>query len=76
MLVGHDGKGIGSGWYLQEVVVSVASKEEIYCFSCRKWLDTKEDDGLIERELFPVERKKSVLSNSLAVEKSWYILIS
>ena len=45
--IGHDGKGSGSGWFLDSVEVEddgVADSAQL--FSCFRWLDAKEDDGL------------------------------
>ncbi|CAL1540467.1 unnamed protein product [Lymnaea stagnalis] len=52
--IGHDGTGAGSGWYLDKVVVIPREDKDKYgevTFNCNRWLDTKEDDGLIEREI-------------------------
>ena len=47
--IGHDNKGIGPGWHLKEV--SVISNGKKFLFPCGRWLDRKEDDGKIERDL-------------------------
>ncbi|GFN87702.1 hypothetical protein PoB_001420800 [Plakobranchus ocellatus] len=50
--VGHDGSGVGPGWFLDYVTVfSPASGIEQY-FPCNKWLATDEGDGLICRTLY------------------------
>nr|KAI8760088.1 lipoxygenase homology domain-containing protein 1-like [Biomphalaria glabrata] len=50
--IGHDGKGIGSGWFLDKVVVIPKDdKQGEVTFNCNRWLDTSQDDGLIEREI-------------------------
>ena len=51
--IGHDGKGLGAGWYLDEVTVAVPSHGQLIVFPCHRWLAEDEDDGLIERELHP-----------------------
>ena len=51
--IGHDGKGFGAGWYLDEVTVEVPSHGELMVFPCHRWLAEDEDDGKIERELYP-----------------------
>ena len=51
-MIGHDGAGIGAGWYLDSVLVDVPSHGQHLKFACNRWLATDEDDGLIERELF------------------------
>lgn len=67
--IGHDGKGFGSGWYLDEVKVDIASHGQIIVFPCHRWLAEDEDDGLIERELYPgqqnmTEQSKTKLSST------------
>ena len=54
--IGHDGKGFGAGWYLDEVTVEVPSRGEIMVFPCHRWLAEDEDDGKIERELYPSQK--------------------
>lgn len=50
--IGHDGANIGSGWFLDNVVVRDETfRNKEYKFQCGRWLDKSEDDGLIEREL-------------------------
>ncbi|XP_052772283.1 uncharacterized protein LOC128211482 [Mya arenaria] len=50
--IGHDGKGIGAGWYLDKVVVSqIGEKKYNQEFVCQRWLAVDMDDGLIEREI-------------------------
>ena len=64
-MIGHDGAGIGSGWYIDSVTVDIESLGKHLVFPCHKWLATDEDDGKIERELFPVEER--------AVDKSTFL---
>ncbi|CAB4019689.1 lipoxygenase homology domain-containing 1-like, partial [Paramuricea clavata] len=54
--IGHDGKGFGAGWYLDEVTVEVPSRGEIMVFPCHRWLAEDEDDGKIERELYSSQK--------------------
>jgi hypothetical protein len=51
--IGHDGTGFGSGWFLDNVVVTNEKMGTKWVFNCNKWLDKGEDDGLIVRELLP-----------------------
>ncbi len=60
--IGHDGKNPGSGWFLDEVRIDVPSKGENYIFACHRWLDTKEEDGLLEVELEPTDYRKGSAS--------------
>ena len=49
ILIGHDGSGAGSAWYLEEVRISVPTRGENYLFLARRWLD--DDKGGREVEL-------------------------
>lgn len=52
VIIGHDGEGIGSGWFLEKIVIKEHPDEsKKYVFRCDRWLDEGEDDGLVEREL-------------------------
>ena len=51
--IGHDGAGLGSGWFLDKVYVTHPLSKVQRTFLCGRWLDKGEDDGLIERELVP-----------------------
>lgn len=57
LTVRHDGKGLGSGWYLESIDVQPASadKDDAWKvhFPCHRWLDEYEGDGRLEQELFP-----------------------
>ncbi|KAJ8017682.1 Lipoxygenase-likey domain-containing protein 1 [Holothuria leucospilota] len=55
--IGHDNKGGFAGWMLDKVEIDAPSLGKRWCFPCGRWLDKKEDDGQIERELFPVESR-------------------
>ncbi|XP_006891751.1 PREDICTED: lipoxygenase homology domain-containing protein 1 isoform X2 [Elephantulus edwardii] len=51
----HDGKGGGSGWYLERVLVREEGQPESdnVEFPCLRWLDKDKDDGQLVRELLP-----------------------
>jgi hypothetical protein len=52
IVIGHNSKGHGAGWFLDKVVVKVKGGDGgRFVFPCFRWLDTGEDDGKIEREL-------------------------
>lgn len=53
--IGHDNAGGGAAWYLDNVVIDCPSLGSTWVFPCKRWLSEKEDDGQIERELFPQE---------------------
>jgi len=40
--IGHDGKGAGSGWFLDGVEIDVPSKGVRYMFTVHRWLDKNE----------------------------------
>ncbi|XP_054895001.1 lipoxygenase homology domain-containing protein 1 [Poeciliopsis prolifica] len=50
--IGHDNDGVSAGWYCEKVVVFCPFTGIEQTFPCGKWLDEKEGDGLIERELY------------------------
>ncbi|XP_037833937.1 lipoxygenase homology domain-containing protein 1-like [Kryptolebias marmoratus] len=50
--VGHDNDGVSAGWFCEKVVVYCPFTGIEQTFPCSKWLDEKEGDGLIERELY------------------------
>lgn len=58
VIVGHDARGPGVGWYLDEINVNVPSRDDEIVFSCHCWLAEDKDDGRLEREL------SSTLGNS------------
>ena len=53
--IGHDGKGIGSGWHLDKVVIDAPKLGKKWVFPCGRWLDENEGDCKIECELEPIE---------------------
>lgn len=58
LTVGHDGSGFGSGWFLDNIVVSIEGGKE-WVFNCGRWLDKGEDDRQIVRDLVPVSDGKA-----------------
>ena len=61
-MIGHDGKGLGAGWFLDSIVLDVPSQGQQMKFSCNRWLAEDEDDGLIERELYASEENELTTS--------------
>jgi len=53
--IGHDDSGWGSGWFLDKVVIESSALGKKWEFLCGRWLDEDEDDGALERELFPTD---------------------
>ena len=55
--IGHDNKGITSGWHLDKVEVRRLQEDgetsTTYTFPCKRWLAKDEDDGSVVRELIP-----------------------
>jgi hypothetical protein len=56
--IGHDGVGEGSGWHCQEVKIET-STGRCFVFPCNAWLDSRQGDGLTERELTCKESRVS-----------------
>lgn len=57
--VRHDGSGFGSGWFLDNIVVTNLKSGKEWVFNCGRWLDKGEDDGQIERYLVPTNAPPS-----------------
>nr|XP_047907421.1 lipoxygenase homology domain-containing protein 1 isoform X2 [Anser cygnoides] len=53
--IGHDNKGNSTGWFLEWVEIDAPSLGQCLKFPCGRWLDKSEDDGAIERIIFPAE---------------------
>ena len=52
IIIGHDGKNPGAGWFLDKVTVKQEGTPKYdQPFECKRWLATDEDDGKIVREL-------------------------
>ena len=63
VVVGHDGAGAGSGWFLDKIIIKAHPEaSEKYVFPCGRWLDEGEDDGKIERSLKVKEGTMLILS--------------
>lgn len=57
--ISHDNKGGAAGWFLDNVTVDIPSRGEHVVFPCHRWLADDEDDGKIERELYPGQQTQS-----------------
>ena len=57
--IGHDSAGPGAGWFLDKVVINNSVE-----FQCNRWLDKKEDDGRIVRELFTADQAQMLHTTS------------
>ncbi|XP_074659812.1 lipoxygenase homology domain-containing protein 1-like [Tubulanus polymorphus] len=53
--IGHDDYGGGADWFLDKVEIDCPALGKKWVFPCGRWLGRGEDDGLLERELFPQE---------------------
>ena len=51
ILIGHDRKELGSGWYLDNVVLNDLKENVSYKFKCERWLSSRDGDGKTAREL-------------------------
>ena len=49
--IGHDNSGIGPGWFLDKILITNPASEKQWFFICGRWLDLKEEDGQIAREI-------------------------
>jgi len=47
--------GNSNGWFLEWVEIDAPSLGQCLKFPCGRWLDKSEDDGAIERFIFPAE---------------------
>lgn len=55
IIIRHDGKGHGAGWFLDKIFVNEVDEEDVgnmYLFPCDRWFDDHEFDRKVERELF------------------------
>ena len=50
--IGHDGKAVGSGWFLDKVVIKPSDSSSATTFLCNRWLAADEGDGPVQ-ELLP-----------------------
>ncbi|XP_040289065.1 oxygen-regulated protein 1 [Bufo bufo] len=50
--IGHDGKGLGNGWFLEKVEIVTEFTNEKALFSCNRWLAEDEDDGRTVIQLY------------------------
>ena len=55
IILSHDGKGVGSGWYVEELEVYDPEGGIKYKFSLRRWLDTNEGDKQLFVEAYPTQ---------------------
>ena len=54
VVIGHDGRGHGAGWFLDRVVIRRTEGPDsstLHVFPCNRWFDDHEDDFKTEREL-------------------------
>jgi hypothetical protein len=57
--IGHNGRGFGSAWFLDKVFIINDKTEKKWVFPCNRWFAKNEDDGKIERTLFPSEGEQT-----------------
>ena len=78
-MIGHDGKGLGAGWFLDSIILDVPSQGQQMKFACNRWLAEDEDDGLIERELYASEENElttSKISRQIGLHYLNYVLLA
>ncbi len=49
----HDNAGLNAGWFLHRVVINDEVLGREWIFDCDRWLAVDEDDGDIDRVLYP-----------------------
>ena len=54
--IGHDNKGMASGWHLKEVTIKSEADGRQWLCECNQWFAKDEADKRIERELVAVEQ--------------------
>ena len=54
--VEHNNKGLGAGWMLDKIVITNTTSQEVTTFPCNQWLDKKQGDNKICRDLFPLQK--------------------
>ncbi|CAF4587849.1 unnamed protein product [Rotaria sp. Silwood1] len=69
IIIGHNAKNLGSGWFLDWIEIDIPMRGELYRFVCNRWLDTNEGDGKIELDLTPSDiiKKRSVIPYEVTV---------
>jgi hypothetical protein len=55
ILIGHDGHGLGAGWYLQSVKIEIAALGKCYQFDAERWLEDGKHDNKLEIEVTALE---------------------
>jgi hypothetical protein len=54
--IGHNNKGIGSGWYLTKVIVDDTLINKVYEFVCDRWL--AEDEGIFYDQIYIINKRR------------------
>ncbi|CAF2908011.1 unnamed protein product [Rotaria sp. Silwood2] len=69
ILIGHNGKNPGAGWFLDWIEIDVPVRQELYRFVCHRWLDKQEGDGKIELDLTPSDiiKKPSLIPYEITI---------
>ena len=49
--IGHNGRGVGSGWFVDKIEITAAALGKKYTFVASRWLATNEGDGKLECEV-------------------------
>lgn len=65
--ISHDNKGGAAGWFLDDVTVDIPSRGDHVVFPCHRWMADDEDDGKIERELYPGQQIHTNASNCFSL---------
>ncbi|XP_077979346.1 lipoxygenase homology domain-containing protein 1-like [Glandiceps talaboti] len=70
--IGHDSSGPGAGWMLEKVDIDAPSLGKKWTFPCHRWFDKKEDDGQLERDLYPVTTRTEEYEKHIPYEITVY----
>jgi len=55
ILIGHDGAGLGAGWYLESVRIEIPALGKCYKFDAERWLEDGKNDHKLEIEVTALE---------------------
>ena len=67
VVIGHDGRGMGSGWKCASVEVVNTTTNTRAFFACGSWFDVSQGDGLTERRLLASASGASALQHSYSI---------
>ncbi|XP_029447144.1 lipoxygenase homology domain-containing protein 1 [Rhinatrema bivittatum] len=74
VIIGHDGRGPGNGWFLDKVIIKYKEDgdDKEIVFPCNRWLDEYQGDGKTETELFTTSHEESLTAST---ERQWQVWV-